>query len=173
VLRVLPPARALLAAARALYLAARFPSDLTLSERYFHLFTAIATLCEEGDSFSTKVMLQRWKRLRNSLALHDELAAAGYQQKQLVEAEELLKHVRDMAAHAADSGLINLGYPPERTRAFAGKVSVRGERLSRAMLLSDLRPLLYTVRIALRRVAHGMSERQWDDAAFEDLFAGI
>jgi hypothetical protein len=163
-------ARAVLAAARAQYLAARFPSDQTLSERYFHLFTAIATLCEGGDSFSTRLTLQRWERLRKALALHEELAAAGYQKKQLVEAEELLKHVRDMAAHAADSGLINLGYPPKRMRAFARNVTIRGERLSRAMLVSDLRPLLYMTRLAVRTVAHRLASKRWSETAFAEMF---
>jgi hypothetical protein len=164
-----PAARAVLAASRALYLAARFPTDLTLSERYLQLYTAIATLCE-ADDFSTKLMLRRWNCLRTALGLHRELIEAGYQYSQLLEAEELLKHVRDMAAHAADSGLVNLGYPPEEVRDFAGKTEVRGERLSRAMLVSDLRPLLYMVRVALRTVLHRLADAGWDGATFDELF---
>lgn len=163
-------ARAILASARAFYLAARFPSDLTLSERYMYLYTSIATLCEERDSFSTKAMLRRWDCLRSALGLHRELIEAGYQDGQLLEAEELLKHVRDMAAHAADSGLVNLGYPPDKSRVFAGNAAVRGDRLSRAMLVSDLRPLLYMVRVALRTVLHRVADTAWNEAAFEELF---
>ncbi len=87
------------------------------------------------------------------------------------EAEGLLKHVRDMAAHAADSGLVNLGYPPEEIRAFARNTTFRGERLPRAMLVSDLRPLLYTVRVALRTVLHRLTDADCDEAAFHELFA--
>lgn len=166
-----PHALAVLAAARALYLAARFPSDLTVSERHLQLFTAVATLCETDGSFSTKAMLKRWRKLRSGLDLHRELLLAGYSTNQLVTAEEHLKHVRDMAAHAPDSVLINLGYPAERIRTFSGNQSISGEQLSRAMLLSDLRPLLYIVRLALMTVIRRMAEADWDRAAFDGLFA--
>jgi hypothetical protein len=38
------------------------------------------------------------------------------------------------------------------------------------MLVSDLRPLLYLVRLALRAVPHRMAENEWAEAAFEEQF---
>jgi hypothetical protein len=163
-------ARAVLAASRALYRAARFPSDLTVTERHLHLYTAIATLCEAPDSFSTKQMLARWQALSEQLGLHAEIVNASYRDEQITQALVHLKHVRDMAAHGADSVLVDLGYPAGQTRRFAGDAQMTGEVLSRAMLLTDLRPLLYILRRALRDVAAEMHRRDWDDDAFEALF---
>lgn len=162
-------ALAVLASCRARYLAARFPSDLTVTERHMHLYTAISTLCEPPGTFSTREALDRWLTLVRRFDLHADVSR-GISEAQLTDAYARLRDIRDMAAHAGDSALVNLGYPADVNRSFAARRVVAGDQLSRAMLLTDLRPLMYIVRRALYEVVKWMSDRGWEDAQFEALF---
>ncbi len=163
-------ARALLSSAWAFHCAMRFPSEVEMTDRLFGIYTAVAALCEQEGIFDDKAVLKRWRAVRDHFDVWEELTRTGASRDDLVAAERRLGDIRNIAAHGADSVLVNLGYPTERTRLFRGGREHAGDYLAPSLLYSELHPLQWSTRRVLQHLLPAMSKADYDDEAFERCF---
>jgi hypothetical protein len=162
-------AHVLLSAAWSLFHSRRMPSQLEATDRALYLSTALAALCEPPDP-NTGGVLDRWRHLRDGLDLRTELCAQGYSDAELQRAEERSYDTRNIAAHGGDAALVNLGYPADATRSLKGQRTIAGHELAISVLNADRRPMLWTLREAIRRLLLRAADDGWDDECFEKVF---
>jgi hypothetical protein len=162
-------ARAVLSAARSLYLAQQIPSDLEGTERILHVWRAREALSDPGPRGGKAD--ERWNRLVINLRLRSKLRAGGYSPEEIDEAFGLMRSLRDLATHMPDDVLINLDYPTHlRTHLRGGRV-IDASNAPLAVIVADWPVLLATVRVAARRLAKGAIRNGWNDKWFHSRFA--
>lgn len=161
-------ARAVLAAAWALYLIEREPSDLERSDVLLLLAGAIQALCDLGNG-PIKASSNRWGRLTERFGVWRELDGA-YDQRELRDAKQLGKDIRNIAAHGADSVLVNLDYPRTAKREFPDGRTIDGGDLALARAAAAIPILLHAVRSAASKVARELIAREFDDVWFASQF---
>jgi hypothetical protein len=162
-------ARAVLSAARSLYLAQRTPPDLEATERILHAWRAREALSDPGQHGGTAN--ERWNRLVVNLRLRSELRAGGYDPDEIDEAFTLMRSLRDLATHMPDDVLINLSYP-DRLRTYLRRGRIIDASIAPlAVVASDWQVLLAAVRLAATRLAKGGIRNGWSDQWFHSRFA--
>jgi hypothetical protein len=161
---------ALLSAARSLYLAAMFPSDLERTERVMHLWAAREALCAQGHRGAGRSDA-RWDRLVQNLRLREYLSQPGYRKREVDNALKLMEALRDLSTHLADDVLVNLDFPAGRKVQLHKSRLLDSSSLSLAMVVHAY-PVLYAlVNTAARRLAKRALQNRWDEAAFHSCFA--
>jgi hypothetical protein len=156
-------ALALLSAARSLYLAAAFPTDLERTEKLMHLWAAREALAARGRRGQGSVD-ERWDRLVKNLRLRGSLTRTGYRRSEVDAMSEMLHSLRDLATHFADDILVNLSFPEKRTVQLnqARELGVNEVALSRVI---SAFPVLYrlvlkaSVRLTEDALSNGWNER--------------
>jgi hypothetical protein len=161
-------ALALLSAARSLFVAASFPSDLERTERIMHLWAAREALSDRGRTGQGRAD-DRWDQLVKNLRLRAALSRRGYDRTDVDEALEALHSLRDLATHKADDVLVNLDFPDRHTvRLNRGEVTASDASLS--MIAANL-PILYTtVRTAALSLTRSAIANKWNERAFHRRF---
>lgn len=162
-------ARAVLSAARSLYLAQQIPNDLERTERILHVWGAREALSDPGPRGEKAD--ERWERLVVNLRLRQELLRRGYSAAEVDEAFGLIENLRDLATHRPDDVLVDLNYPARlRTHLYRGRV-VDAENAPLAVVTTDWPIVLATVRLAAQRLAKGAIKNGWNDRWFHGRFA--
>jgi hypothetical protein len=162
-------ARAVLSAARSLYLAERTPPDLEGTERILHVWRAKEALSDPGTRGEKAD--ERWRRLVVNLRLRSELRAGGYSREEIDEAFDLMKSLRQLATHRPDDVLVNLSYPDRLSTHLHGGSVIDAASAPLAVVVADWPVLLGAVRSAARRLAKGALRNGWSDKWFHSRFA--
>ena len=162
------PAQALLTATAALYAAGR-GSRAQIADQVREARRSIECLCEPGGNSNAKAH-ERWDRLAKRLDIWRHVAdARAYTPSEIAEVQLRLINVRNISTHGADAALLDLGWAggdrPLRN-GLAAATDLLLEALSR-----DLNPMLFAIGEALRGVWKEMRVADFDESAFETLFA--
>lgn len=116
--------RAVASAAWALHLAERDPVDQERTDAVVHLRSAIEAICDTG-SGPTGDTERRWARITERFGVWKEMSGV-YGQRELKEAKQLARDLRNITQHRSDDILVNLGYPPEAIRPMQDGRSLTG-----------------------------------------------
>ena len=158
----------MLGAAWNLYLVEREPRDFERTDELLLLSSAIESLCDLGQGASDGSE-RRWARITERLGLWRDLRAS-YDQRELEDAKQLVRDIRNISAHGSDSVLVNLGYPRKKRRALPGGREVSGHELALARAAAALPVLRHAVRGVAARSADELVDRDFDDAWFTRQF---
>lgn len=162
-------ALSLLSAARALYNAQRFPSDLERSEKVAEVWRAREALCDPGPRGQGSAK-QRWHALEKRLKIRSYLRGLGYDQSEIDAALDLNYAVRVLSAHRSDDVLVNLNYPPTLSSRSNDQKVRSGHDLALAAVASDGPIVLAAVRRATRALARVAISSGWDEVKFHSYF---
>jgi hypothetical protein len=164
------PAQALLTATSALYAAAR-GSRSQLSAQIREARRSIECLCEPVEGSDTASVRKRWERLARHFDIWQRVAdARAYTPEAIAELQARLINARNIGTHGADAALLDLGWTAGDRPLKYGQLAVATD-LSLAALSRDLAPTLFAIGEALRSVWVEMRAANFDDAAFQALFA--
>ena len=160
--------RAVASAAWALQLAEREPSDQERTDSLVHLRSAIEAICDTGTG-PTRAGERRWARITERFGIWKAMRGT-YGQRELEEAKQLARDLRNISQHGSDDILVNLGYPPEAIRPMQDGRSLTGEQLGLARAAASYPVLHRAVREVVRRVALDGITNGWDDKRFRQQF---
>jgi hypothetical protein len=160
--------RAVASGAWALHLAEREPVDQERTDSLVHLRSAIEAICDtatgptgEGD--------RRWARITERFGVWKKMRGV-YGQRELEEAKQLTRDLRNITQHGSDDILVNLGYPPEAIRPMQDGRSLTGEQLGLARAAAAYPVLHRAVREVVSRLALDGITNGWDDQRFRQQF---
>lgn len=161
-------ATAVLSAAWQLFVAARVPNALERADRMLHVICAREALCEppvpgEGEAE------RRWNRLLNRLPIREPLWQLGYSRREVQRIESRVVQARNIAAHGADSFLLNFGYPAGTRRLTLDGRRIPARDLNLAVVAADLPPMITLVSAAVRELLLRAKRASWDDGQLEQL----
>lgn len=163
-------AQALLTATSALYTAGR-GSRSQLSAQVREVRRSIECLCEPAAGTKTGSARKRWKRLSRRLDIWKRVAEArAYTPQTIAELQRRLINARNIGTHGANAALLDLGWSGGDRPLLGGHIAEDTD-LSLAALNRDLSPTLFAVGEALRGAWGAMRAADFDEAAFEKLFA--
>jgi hypothetical protein len=162
------PAQALLSATLAAHSASRATRSL-LSERIRDVRAAVESLCEPPAGSSQRVR-KRWERVAVRFGVWDRVAEnRAYTPALIAEVQRRIVNARNISAHGADAALIDLGWLAGDRALRLG--SAAATDLARSALHRDLAPMVYAVSEAIRCIWSAMRDAEFEEAAFEQLFA--
>jgi len=164
------PAQALLTATAALYAAGR-GSRAQIADQVREARRSIECLCEPVENSNTGSARERWERLAKRLDVWRHVAEArAYTPAEIGELQSRLINARNIGTHGADAALLDLGWTAGDRSLKFGHLAVATD-LSLAALSRDLSPMLFAVGEALRGTWDAMLTTDFDEGAFEALFA--
>lgn len=164
------PAQALLTATAALYSAGR-GSRAQIADQVREARRSIECLCEPARNSNTGDARERWERLAKRLDVWQHVAdARAYKPVAIDELQLRLIHARNISTHGADAALLDLGWTAD-DRPLRGGGLAAATDLSLAALSRDLSPMLFAIGEALRGTWKAMRDADFDESAFEALFA--
>jgi hypothetical protein len=162
--------RAVASAAWALHLAERQPNDLERTDEVVHLRGAIEALCDAGRGPDDKDAEKRWGRITKRFGVWDAMTGL-YGRRELKDAQQLARDLRNITQHGSDDILVNLGYPTGALRRVQGGRTLTSEELGLARAAAALPVLREAVRTVIRRLAITGIADGWDDERFSQEFA--
>jgi hypothetical protein len=160
--------RAVASAAWALHLAEREPVDQERTDALVHLRSAIEAICDTGTGPSGDGD-RRWARITERFGVWKQMSGV-YGQRELKEAKQLARDLRNITQHGSDDILANLGYPPEAIRPMQDGRSLTGEQLGLARAAAAYPVLHHAVREVVSRLARDGIANGWDDPRFRQQF---
>lgn len=162
-------ALSILSAARSLYLAARHPNDLERTERLVHVWQAKEALCYPGHKGKGKSE-ERWERLVVNLRLRSDLVQKGYTRREINDAFEAARSLRDLTTHLPDDVLVNLNYPHQRRVQLKGGRTLSARSVGLGLVADDWPVLLAAVNRGARLLAKRAIQNGWNSRSFHDVF---
>lgn len=156
---------ALLAAARWLYLADHEPNDLERVERLLCAWNAREALCDRIGKGQGRTDA-RWDRLTSSTRVEAHLRRLGYRTEEIREAFRWAQALRDLAAHRADSVLVGLDFPTQRSIQLHSDRALNRRELALPVVTSSWPILLEAVRFMTGRLTLQALGNGWDENAF-------
>lgn len=160
--------RAVASAAWALHLAEREPNDQERTDSLVHLRSAIEAICDTGTG-PTGASERRWARITERFGIWKDMRGV-YGQRELEDAKQLARDLRNITQHGSDDILVNLGYPPEAIRPMQDGRSLTGEQLGLARAAAAHPVLHRAVREVVSRLALDGITDGWDDERFRQRF---
>lgn len=158
-------ARALLSSSRSFRQTCDPGNEMLVAERILHLGCALESLCEPADHGNGTI--KRWNRLIANLGLRTEMEKDNWlTAEEFKEASDALYAVRNIAAHAADAVLANIGYPADHSRKVGSDLRP-GTEIALSRLHLHMHPMRWILGQALQRCWQAASEDDFDDAKFE------
>lgn len=160
--------RAVASAAWALHLAERAPVDRERTDALVHLRSAIEAICDVGNT-PTGDGDRRWAQITERFGVWKTMSGV-YGQRELKDAKQLARDLRNITQHGSDDILVNLGYPPEAIRPMQDGRSLTGEQLGLARAAASYPVLHRAVREVVSRLAHQGITDGWNDEHFRQQF---
>ena len=158
-------AAALITAAWDLYLAARNPSDAPWIERLVHIMHAREALCEHPAGDGREVE-GRFRAACGQLDVAEALKPRGWGSTELHAISGELRQLRNLATHGSDVSRLRLGHSPVRERP-----KLESPRVSETYVREAASPAYHAVRELCLRLWLDVDGRNYDDEAFESVFA--
>ena len=158
----------MLSAAWSLHLAERQPADQERTDSLSHLHAAVEAICDIGAGPGHDGP-RRWERITDRFGVWDEMRD-HYGPRELSDAKQLTRDLRNITQHGSDDVLVNLGYPAEAIRPLSKQRSATGEDLAIARAVTAHGVLHEAVRTVVKRLAEDGIENGWDDDRFRRLY---
>jgi hypothetical protein len=141
-----------------------------ISERVRDVRTAVLGLCEPPPGVRGTAD-DRWHRLADRFRVWDHVAdARAYTAQQIEDLQSRLEAARNISAHRSEAALIDLGWA-RGGGSMRGRGRTAAENLTATALHRDLGAMLFALGEALRGTWAVARDTDFDDTAFEALFA--
>jgi hypothetical protein len=163
-------AQALLSSTVAVHAGSR-ATRAQVAERLRDVMAALECLCVAPTGVRGRPE-ERWRRLAARFDVWDQVARRrAYTPAQIAELQKRITDARNISSHRAEAALLDLGWSAGGGRRLRGRGGRPSKDLARAAIQRDIDPLLYAVSEALRKTWTAMRAADFDDEAFEALFA--